>query len=217
MAQAVTTTFTGATWGAIRVAMVYAFDAANGRLAVPGPTVRATSVQVIYPRLSNAQAIAILAAFRGRLVAAPRTLWPLWWTALGYEREGDKFDTSTARGGASYDDIATAKLWEFVGTACDRLDLAHAEPRILVLDYSYKAWERSAVAAYAALRVVRAQRARSSSVVPMPPGIEPPDVGPITSPIPDPPLPVIPTPGGGGAAILLLLLAALALRKSRRN
>jgi hypothetical protein len=101
----VETTYVADTWEAIRVKVVYAFDAANGRATIGG---------IVYPALSNAQALAILQALRGQLGAfkiKPATKWSLWYAALGYRDAGDKFDVSIAHGAAPAPADVIAGVW----------------------------------------------------------------------------------------------------------
>lgn len=214
----VTNAFTADTWEQIRVKLVYAFDAANGNITHDG---------VIYPNLSNAQALALLQALRGQLRAfkiEPSAEWSLWFELLGYRKPGDKFDLSLAHGAEA---VANARnwpggvelvagVWEFAADAAKRLDYVGA-PKLLVLNYSYNGYEKAAADAYAALERARARakaKAKPKAKLPVPPGITPPDVE-LPEP-PDVPLPTIPTPDTGGIAILaLLLLAAIATRRKR--
>lgn len=208
----VETTYVADTWEAIRVKMAFAFDAANGRASVAGG---------IFPRLSNAQALAILQALRGQLNAfkiKPSTKWSLWYAALGYRTRGDKFNVSIAHGAAPAPDDVIAGVWEFLEDAAKRLDYVGA-PKMLVLNFTYSAFEKSARDAYAALVAQRKSddAAKAKTKLPVPPGIDPPDVAP-PQPPDDVPLPVVPSlpSSDGTAAIVVLLLIAIALRKKRK-
>ena len=210
MPSAVASTYSGDTWEQIRVKVVNAFDAANGRAQIAG---------VWYPGASNAQALAILQALRGLLVAfkvSPSTDWSLWYAALGYHQLGDKFDLSTKHGAAPAPADVVAGVWEFFARAAARLDYVGASPKLLVLNLTYSAYERAARDAYAQIKRERAAAAAKAKVkVPMPPGIDPPDIEP-PEPPDNVPLPIVPTPDTGGLAILAVLVVAAIARKKRK-
>lgn len=207
---AVGTTYTADTWEQLRVKVVYAFDAANGRMSVDG---------VWYPKLSNAQALALMQALRGQLVAhkiSPSTDWDVWYGALGYHQAGDKFDLTTVHGGAPAPADVVAGAWSFFESAAKRLDYVGALPKILALNLTYPGYEKAAHDAYGALVAERKRQQPKKTPVPMPPGIDPPVVEP-PKPPDDVPLPIVPTPDGSTAllALLVLLGVAISMRKKR--
>lgn len=189
------TTYSGDRWEAIRVRAVYAFDSANGRTTING---------LVYPRLTNAQALALVQGWKRMLrtaKVAPGPLWPdLWYRALGRLSEGDRFVMTTAHAEAPAPDEVILGAWEFGAYAARRLDEKNAQPRLLVLDFSYRAYEQAARDAYEALKAERKRKKKP----PPPPLPKLPDKPPLD---PTPPLPQLPTiPKGTGLALLLLLL-----------
>jgi len=196
-------TFTADTWEQIRVKVVYAFDAVNGRTTING---------VVYPRLSNAQALALLQAWRGQLAPRkldPTTQWSLWYGALGYAKPGDKFDVHIAHGSAAAPDDVIAGAWEFVAGAAQRLDYTGASPKLLVLNFTYTAYEKAANDAYAALQRSR----RKPKAKPAPSPTTTPDDVPVSTPEA---APEVSTPDRGTALLVVLVVIAIALRSKRK-
>lgn len=203
--------YTGDSWQAIKVDLVYAADKQNGRSDVNG---------VIYPRVTNATALSIAQAWRKLLRAykiAPGPFWPeLWYAALGYHKTGDRFQMTHAHAGAEAPAEVQAAVWEFAEWAADRLDDVGATPRLLALDQTFRGYEAAAQEAYAQLKADRARR--KIPAPPTPPGVpNPPDIDP--PPVkPGPPLTGPPLPDLRGAGILLaLLVIAIALSGSKRR
>lgn len=68
-----------------------------------------------YPRLTNREAVALVAGFR-ELAKPTSEGWPLWYQfaapAYGWDPTGDRFVTSERNADARYPDDATRELWE---------------------------------------------------------------------------------------------------------
>lgn len=209
------TTYTGDTWEKLRVQLVYAFDAANGRVKVNG---------MVYPQVTNAQALSIAAAYRKLLRttgAKVPAFWPeLWYRALGRFQEGDRFLMTTAHGDAVAPPEVVAAVWELAAHASGVLDQSRAQPKLLVLDLSYRAYEATAKLAYAQLLADRKAKKKKPIKVPNPadPGGPPGEIDPDKIPKPPRPgdgLPAIPSMRGIGL-LVLLIIAALAVDKKGR-
>jgi len=207
------TTYTGPTWVQIYGALSYAVETVNGRSGK-------------YPRISNGLAIAILEGFRKLATAYKQfrsPFWPsLWYAALGYRKEGDKFQMATSHALAAAPPDVTAAVWEYVMDQARKLDQVGAQPKLLVIDVTYKSYEAAAKSVYDAL-----QAERKKKKVPFPgprvPGTKPPPDVELPPEIPGGRNPV-PTPGDGlpsipslkGAGVLaLIILIALAMRKRK--
>lgn len=197
------TTYTAATWVQIYGALAYAVETVNGKAGK-------------YPRISNGLAIAILQGFRklGNAYKLRTPFWPdLWYHALGYRKKGDKFrmDPSHVTGPAPAD--VNAAVWEYVIDTAKKLDQAKAQPRLLVLDLSYRGYEAAAKEVYAKLKTDRRVPAPPTPPgVPQPPDVTLPEVPPEKLPLPR--VPSLPSLGDAGVLVLLVVIA-LAMRKKR--
>lgn len=200
--------YTGDTWSAISVDLVYAADQQNGRSEVNG---------VVYPRVTNATALAIAEAWRKLLKAykiAPGAFWPeLWYAALGYRKTGDRFQMTHQHAAAEAPPEVQAAVWEFSQWAARRLDDVDAQPRLLALNLTFKAYEDAASLAWSQLKADR-RRGRVPAPptppgVPQPPPIDPPDV---TDPI-VPPTPNLPDLSGAGILLALIVVAVLVSKR----
>jgi hypothetical protein len=194
---------TGASYDAMRVKLVMAADAANGRFEdedAEGP--------LIVPRLSNAHAVAIWQALRraGARAPAPIVLagerWSLEWFAYGWESLGDRFVVTREQAAKPYPEDALVLFWDFVRELCTNLDAQHTVVRALPLDYSFAAFEQGARDGWEAMKVFQA-----NLKVPTVPGREPVEVNPPTV---NPP-----TDSGAGWGWLLILLALAAASGGR--
>lgn len=192
------TTYSGDSWAHVRKQLGAACEAVNGQTTTG------------WPGVSNAQALAILQAFRKLLRSnketVPAALWPeCWYLALGRLKPGDKFIMSTAHGSSPASLDVVECTWALVVYATERLEAKRAKPILLVLDLSYRGYEQAAKDAYAQLKRDTAKNGKAPPIPPLP------DKPPI-----DPPLPVVPRPKFRDAGILLLLLV-VAFGSTRRR
>lgn len=218
-------TFAGDSWAQLKAQLFYAVDTATGRVLVSD----AQGGEYL-PDLTNGQAMALLQAWRKTLRAwkqpMPGALWPaLWYLVLGYQVAGDKFDVSIARAQLKAEPAVVAGVWAFIDYATEQLDRTPAaKPRTLGIDFSYSAWDRAARDAYEQLKLERAASKRSSTAapkkkrkvkVPMPPGIDDPEVElPDEDELPVAPMPPqLPKMSRGTALLIVLILILAAVRQ----
>ena len=199
------TTYTGADWDAVRVQLVYAVDALNGNIKDRAG---------VFPKLTNAQALAIGQAWKkmGKAwgIAPPASHWPeLWYLALGRWKEGDRFDMTTKHGASPAPIEVIVGMWSLVDYYARELDAKHAQPIVLVLNLSFAGYEAAARDAYAVLKKEKKRKVK----LPLPgtPEVDLPEAPNIPLPV----VPSLPTPDRGTGLLVLLIIIAIAVRRRK--
>lgn len=213
--MALPTAYNGATYADILRAQVAAFGAGNGTFRATGAT---------WSRFTNGQGLALLQTWRKIATAYKErmSLWPdLWWSLLGWRKQGDKFQMTLAHASTPADDYLVELTWRSILLLVDTLDRLYpgVKPPPVVIDFSWKGYERAAKDAWAQMRsnAGRKNPVSNPSGTPIGHGTTPPP--PATSYPPQATVnnPASSAPSGGNAGVLLVVLLLLLAERKKRN
>lgn len=163
------------------------------------------------PRLSNAQVVALAAAWKRAAARSKEPRWQPWYditiAALGWRNPGDKFVMTKEHAGAGAPVELVEYFWAATKQLAAELDQNQTKLRPLIVNYAFAGYEAAARDAWHIMKTeAKASAAPAASASP---AIE------TTS---DSPAKPAESSGWGGAVILIvLLLAAGALKRKQRR
>jgi len=177
--------------------------AVNGAVDVGGATM---------PRLTNAQVVALAAAWKRASARSKDPRWEPWYdvtiAALGWNKPGDKFVMTREHANASAPVELIEYFWRATQALARDLDARSTKLRPLIVNYAYDGYEAAARDAW---HIMKTDRAKAPEVqASASPALE-------TSSDSPAPKPTESSGWGGAVMLIVLVLAAGALSKKRRR
>lgn len=175
-------------------------------------TIAAASGDVVVPRLTNGQLVALARAWKNAAARSKSPRWPEWYTltiaGLGWRAAGDKFVMTRDHANATAPTELLELFWAATQQLARQLDQAQTVVRPLNVSYAWEGYEQAARDAWHVMKVERGARSAVESPATSPaPAIDPPAA---------PAKPAESSGWGGGLLLLVLLLAVGATKKKGR-